>query len=1355
MEQLSLTSEGERDAEDEEDYPRGSRPKRAGMASELATSTDSNINNADSATTQENLEEIVSHLLQHNLHLQQLLLSKQRRGLLLARKKQSRMATANSSVNYETSDTENDDLISHDSGVPITSINSFNSINNIGGVTSRLKDDSDEDGHSTMLDGIDVSDVGLNEHPENDCAADYVEFYFNKNAKDNTLGNGCSENNYNSSLNSGKESINTTVETKKVLSELRPCRDGGSSSEATSMYSSALSITNSESKTTKDISVKKHNSSFSNNMSDFGSRRTAALKRSGISNYDNIMSIWSSLRGREKRSVDKDLTSPCTNSHVHSESEDVRNEEMRKHSLRRAQSFNSELSLWRKSNRSAGSVILKDNSNQRERSPEENKERRVTIAVCDGPGEKTVTDDYKKGDPKLISSRFKGRSEAINYDTEDNFTDCSENLATRYVPFSTVHPEHKIYTKAILSKNSLKNVLSKLTSTRKSLANEQEVGGSQHSDLEKSGDKTPSKLVYTARQCTKTLKERIKQIKSEDDCGSTCTSASIQNQGNKYNKTNVGHINKKSEQIYDLQEYQQGSSSIGAKLATTPVITNYQVPRGRLFKESLAQEQVDENESVLQSFETDVEKSVVENLPTDETTWKRNLEELTLDDSSGSLEEFDDDNSGGDCCYEKSFEAIENILENDIFRDSAIYSDPEDPDSKISAAELTKNFPRSILNRVSKSPSLRSANGNSLPRKNSGLTSAFKTNDPHNSHCKNDEAGNDVKIKEDNTDIINTADLSINTTLLKSQSADVSPSNDEAGDSCAIDNGNTNTTVEPRGHSISPSSSTDSAQSALSNSLSSDPSVSESQSKKENSHTESASNENIGMIPSDRLSDNGTTSSSVSTDNFSENKLLLLEQTSPAAMSSESLLDHTSTSNSSFSDAADSSINIVSVHSKLTVTAVDRKDIGSLSDEIELCLGFLEISNTSANVTAAPSNECPNIKTTSPTIIDKGNKDLEKCISPLKKVPPPVPVKPESVRSKASRKCGSKILGHLKSLEECSRFSKSDCMDTSLDGLKSLQERRRELKSHSSDKSINSSIKMSCCDSEGNDTKNGANEYATSPTNTKPPQSPLMSVRSFVSRNVANVTSRASRSSRVTTIKTKTCVDDTLNEVETNIAIENKNSCDLESITDASSSDEKNSRAGSDSIKTSLTVTRRKSIKAIGSYISKFNSRSSSVPPRLHKIHLRHSTFKTSVDDQMVNVTEDSSTAVSYGSQHDESSKLSEHENDSADSNLKFPDTNRIPVNLGLQIRTNIRNSASYASSLSQAPSSIPSIQKSVSSDLSFPEPRSLPASPSAEGGELTEVAHSRRPRGWVRHVVGRLQQVDDKKALQSDANSS
>ena len=68
------------------------------------------------STTQENLEEIVSHLLQHNLHLQQLLLSKQRRaGSSLFRKMKQRRL-----LSYGTSDTEDEDFTSRDSGLTNT-----------------------------------------------------------------------------------------------------------------------------------------------------------------------------------------------------------------------------------------------------------------------------------------------------------------------------------------------------------------------------------------------------------------------------------------------------------------------------------------------------------------------------------------------------------------------------------------------------------------------------------------------------------------------------------------------------------------------------------------------------------------------------------------------------------------------------------------------------------------------------------------------------------------------------------------------------------------------------------------------------------------------------------------------------------------------------------------------------------------------------------------------------------------------------------------------------------------------------------------------------------------------------------
>ena len=82
-----------------------------------------------------------------------------------------------------------------------------------------------------------------------------------------------------------------------------------------------------------------------------------------------------------------------------------------------------------------------------------------------------------------------------------------------------------------------------------------------------------------------------------------------------------------------------------------------------------------------------------------------------LDEESEEHNDSFDSDASADSYYERSFEAIEN-METEIFRDSAIYSDPEDPEV---IQEKPSNSPKSKSPLAIRSPkALRSANRNTV-----------------------------------------------------------------------------------------------------------------------------------------------------------------------------------------------------------------------------------------------------------------------------------------------------------------------------------------------------------------------------------------------------------------------------------------------------------------------------------------------------------------------------------------------------------------------------------------------------------------------------------------------------------------
>ncbi|XP_042893187.1 uncharacterized protein LOC122267221 isoform X2 [Penaeus japonicus] len=575
----------------------------------------------------ENLEEIISQLLQNKLQLQKLLLSKQRRGLI--RKKLP--------LRYETSDTENEDGPFKAGG---------------GGGSYAGSDAGDTLRHE---------DVG-----------DYVDFYFNGVGKEGECA--------------------TLTESANV-----------SSSECQSMYSSAVSVH--QPCDNKSLSNEKKTKPVRRSSSDLSFKKMPTLKKMN-SNYDNLLNIWSTIRGKspEKRQ---------SGAFQQPKASQTPTATLERPRLRRAQSFSAEKCLSNNhENIYVSAVQLTPPQPHtapvetskppevwvRDESPRENRERPVTIAFYNSNEVSlSALEQYlnQPRPPRRCSERFP-------YDTEDNMTDYSMTPHMSMDNILSIHPEHKIY-KSTNNKSTLKTVLNKITSPRNNKTASEPSGSvynySMESELDKGMDKRASKMVYNmARQCSKTLKERIKQIRAEDVEKAPAPKSPTEN-------------------VYALPMYKQGSSSIGARLAGTNEPSDYAVPRIRPLdqkpKSDLRPDSVLSSSSILTSSSSSSSSSSRDT---------KFLEGIEVSNNMANVEEENEENqetpsfdsdASADSYYERSFEAIEN-LETEIFRDSAIYSDPEDTES-----------PPNSLNqeRSSTSPKPKSSNSKKFsPRSSTKLT---------------------------------------------------------------------------------------------------------------------------------------------------------------------------------------------------------------------------------------------------------------------------------------------------------------------------------------------------------------------------------------------------------------------------------------------------------------------------------------------------------------------------------------------------------------------------------------------------------------------------------------------------------
>ena len=434
----------------------------------------------------------------------------------------------------------------------------------------------------------------------------------------------------------------------------------GWSSGAPSIYSSTVSVNQSE--------IMSKSSAVSRSASDLGFKKNSSKK---LSNYDNLSSIWSSLRGKSPDKRNSNSSSPARE-----KSNRLLEEPTLKPILRRTRSFTLE-SIQDDSEVSNESKCSTLNNSQRlpnnpkdindiwiKNEGREHRERPITIAA-----------DSVSVYQNFLSIKNNKYSNTVNEHGTANMTPhmSLDNLVN-------VHPEHKIYSKVNMNKGTIKNVFNKKGNSKQhSSKTISEPSGSVFNfsmdhDLDKTVDKTASKLVCTiARQCSKTLFEKIKQIKTEDI--------------DKLSPTKSSPI---TEPIYALPIYKQGSSSIGARLAQNSEPSDYAVPKINLPYKKNKSEPLSSSKYSSSSTKKRINKNLKEN--------DYQLVEDINDQANDSPNSIDSDASA-DSYYERSFEAIEN-LENEMFRDSAIYSDHDDPDLSPSRPETNNcklSLPSTIL----------------------------------------------------------------------------------------------------------------------------------------------------------------------------------------------------------------------------------------------------------------------------------------------------------------------------------------------------------------------------------------------------------------------------------------------------------------------------------------------------------------------------------------------------------------------------------------------------------------------------------------------------------------------------------
>lgn len=354
--------------------------------------------------------------------------------------------------------------------------------------------------------------------------------------------------------------------------------------------------------------------------------------------------------------------------------------------------------------------------------------RPITIA-SDKPDKSDFLDDFEHYMQNAPTShkRRSNKFPVNNDDCEDQqslsgWTECSDATS---VNMEIVHPEYKIYRNSN-SRTSLRSVLanvsSKLSAGIKNtitggsskLANVDQTRSCSNISLQscESGNNTPTSNNRLSTYSNVSFKDDGSSI-SYKASPSPRSSAKLVYSIAKVYGTMLKHRLKKAVEAADTSEkqkvkispqplekhkivnkpkvsvdvYRKSREEIGARIAHASEFdycTLNKVP-STLKLDSLNPNNVIKKTNTLRPDSVLSESSNLTSSSNDSD--KPKLPVRNRIDSEASVKGVNEDGNtsdvSGDSYYERSFEAIENMLENDMFRDSAIYSDQEDSDTVI------------------------------------------------------------------------------------------------------------------------------------------------------------------------------------------------------------------------------------------------------------------------------------------------------------------------------------------------------------------------------------------------------------------------------------------------------------------------------------------------------------------------------------------------------------------------------------------------------------------------------------------------------------------------------------------------
>lgn len=265
----------------------------------------------------------------------------------------------------------------------------------------------------------------------------------------------------------------------------------------------------------------------------------------------------------------------------------------------------------------------------------------------------------------------------------DTTTGCTNTPAVSMENVNSIHPELKIYHQSASKYATLKHMFShmgsKIAGLKATLVSPSHETSSERSKSPENRSHKNGFKRSTSHSSIQSENELSPKVFTAKLAHSVAKAYSSVMRHKKKHELKITDLSDKKTEKVTLGTYKSESSLIGARMAQ-PLESEYSVPKyilsSKFFKDVRPDSLLSESSNATSSSDGDKTGH--------SESCYQGSQFPKIEDVDDTVSEASD--TSADSYYERTFDAIENALAQDIFRDSAIYSDPEDAD--FSAVEI-------------------------------------------------------------------------------------------------------------------------------------------------------------------------------------------------------------------------------------------------------------------------------------------------------------------------------------------------------------------------------------------------------------------------------------------------------------------------------------------------------------------------------------------------------------------------------------------------------------------------------------------------------------------------------------------